>query len=123
MCCYLTGAHVGQPFPSLLQVTQTGVNHAIRVAGQLAAVLVAGARSSQTLVLRTVGGVAQTDVVLWDAPTNANRISLSGAAGPERYGLVRQSKLEKESTGTQDMKKCLKAEMKKVPFCSRSRSC
>lgn len=72
VCWYLAVAHVGQPLSSLLQVTQTGVNHAIGVAGQLATVLVTGARSSQTLVLRTVRGVAQTDTVLWDAPTNTN---------------------------------------------------
>lgn len=72
VCWYLTLAHVGQPFSRLLQVTQARVNRAIGVAGQLPAVLVTQARPGQTLVLRTGGGVAQTDAVLWDASTNTN---------------------------------------------------
>lgn len=71
-CWYLTVAHVGQLFSSLLQVTQTQVNRPVGVAGHLAAVLVTWARSGQTLVLRTVVGVAQADAVLWDASTNTN---------------------------------------------------
>lgn len=82
---YLAVAHVGQPLPSLLQVAQAGVDHAIAVAGQLAAALVTRARPSQTLVLGTVGPVAQAHAGLWDAPTSTN-ICMCGR--PERsHGL------------------------------------
>lgn len=72
VCCYLTVACVGQPFTRLMQVTQTRMDHAVRVAGQLGAVPVTRSGSTHTLVLRTDRGVAQTDTVPGDTPTNTN---------------------------------------------------
>lgn len=54
MVTYLAVTHVGQDFPSMLQVAQTGVDHTISVADQLHAVLITGPWSANTFVLRTV---------------------------------------------------------------------
>lgn len=51
---YLTVTRVSQSLSSLLQLAQTGVDQAISIADWFDAVLVAGARSANTLVLRAV---------------------------------------------------------------------
>lgn len=50
----LAVAHVGQGFPSLLQLAQIGMDQAISITGGLHTVLIAGCWPANTLILQTV---------------------------------------------------------------------
>lgn len=53
-------------------MAQTAVVDALSVADWVLAVLVAGCRVPDALILRTVRHVTQTHAILWDAPAKAH---------------------------------------------------